>query len=77
MLSEPAPSLRGVCTGDQRISANENCRDAGLAIQQLLIIKCHCSNGAETSYSVLMERFAAAVEEDYADTDFLVRSSVP
>ena len=32
-----------------------------------------CSNGAETSYNVLMERFVAAVEEDYADTEFLVR----
>ena len=33
-----------------------------------------CSMGAESSYGVLMERFMAAVEEDYADTDFLVRS---
>ena len=32
--------------------------------------------GAESSYGVLMERFMAAVEEDYADTDFLVRFSV-
>ena len=31
------------------------------------------SKGAESSYGVLMERFVAAVEEDYADTDFLVR----
>ena len=34
-----------------------------------------CSKGVETSYGVLMERFVAAVEEDYADTDFLVRHS--
>ena len=32
------------------------------------------ARSAESSYGVLMERFVAAVEEDYADTDFLVRS---
>ena len=37
---------------------------------------CACvarSKGGEPSYGVLMERFVAAVEEDYADIDFLVR----